>query len=73
MFEPGRYLVGPAAVALYTVGARKEIPGVRTYISVDGGMADNIRPSLYGAVYTAALANRIGTGTGTSHHRWSLL
>ena len=49
VLEPGRSLVAPAAVALYTVGARKEIPGVRTYVSVDGGMADNIRPALYGA------------------------
>ena len=40
-------------MALYTVGARKEIPGVRTYVSVDGGMADNIRPALYGAKYAA--------------------
>ena len=53
VLEPGRSLVAPAAVALYTVGARKEIPGVRTYVSVDGGMADNIRPALYGAKYTA--------------------
>ena len=51
--EPGRSLVAPAAVALYTVGARKEIPGVRSYVSVDGGMADNIRPALYGAQYAA--------------------
>lgn len=58
--EPGRAIVGPAGVALYRVGARKAIPGVRTYVSVDGGMADNIRPSLYGASYTAALANRAG-------------
>ena len=53
VLEPGRSLVAPAAVALYTVGARKEIPGVRTYVSVDGGMADNIRPALYGAQYAA--------------------
>ena len=53
VLEPGRSLVAPAAVALYTVGARKEIPGVRTYVSVDGGMADNIRPALYGAKYAA--------------------
>jgi diaminopimelate decarboxylase len=59
ILEPGRSLVAPAAVALYTVGARKEIPGVRTYVSVDGGMADNIRPALYGAQYTALrIANR---------------
>ena len=60
--EPGRAIVGPAAVALYRVGSRTEIPGVRTYVSVDGGMADNIRPTLYGARYTAELANRQGTG-----------
>ena len=53
VLEPGRSLVAPAAVALYTVGARKEIPSVRTYVSVDGGMADNIRPALYGAQYAA--------------------
>jgi diaminopimelate decarboxylase len=53
VLEPGRSLVAPAAVALYTVGGRKEIPGVRTYVSVDGGMADNIRPALYGAQYAA--------------------
>lgn len=60
--EPGRSIVGPAAMALYRVGARKEIPGVRTYVSIDGGMADNIRPALYGARYDAALANRAGGG-----------
>ncbi|MGI8485920.1 MAG: diaminopimelate decarboxylase [Thermomicrobiales bacterium] len=57
--EPGRAIVGPAGVALYEVGASKPLPGIRTYISVDGGMADNIRPSLYDARYSAALANRI--------------
>ena len=56
--EPGRSLVGRAGVALYSVGARKEIPGVRTYVAVDGGMADNIRPALYGAAYEALVANR---------------
>jgi diaminopimelate decarboxylase len=60
--EPGRAIVGPSAVALYRVGAIKNIPGVRRYVSVDGGMADNIRPTLYGARYTAALANRAETG-----------
>jgi diaminopimelate decarboxylase len=49
--EPGRSVVGSAGLAVYTVGARKEIPGVRTYLSVDGGMADNLRPKLYGALY----------------------
>ncbi len=53
ILEPGRSLVAPAGVAVYTVGSRKEIPGVRTYVAVDGGMADNIRPALYGARYTA--------------------
>ncbi len=56
--EPGRAIIAPAGVALYEVGAQKVIEGRRTYVSVDGGMADNIRPSLYGAKYTAALANR---------------
>ncbi len=56
--EPGRSIIAPAGVALYRVGARKEIPGVRTYVSVDGGMADNIRPALYGARYTAVVANK---------------
>jgi diaminopimelate decarboxylase len=58
VLEPGRSLVAPAGVALYRVGARKEIPGVRTYVSVDGGMADNLRPALYGARYTAVVANK---------------
>jgi diaminopimelate decarboxylase len=56
--EPGRTIVGQAGVALYTVGAIKDIPGVRRYVSVDGGMADNIRPALYGARYEAEIANR---------------
>ena len=60
--EPGRAIIGPAGVAVYTVGARKEIPGVRTYVSVDGGMSDNIGPSLYGAKYSAALASRDEAG-----------
>jgi diaminopimelate decarboxylase len=53
--EPGRSIVGRAGIAVYTAGAKKDIPGVRTYVSVDGGMADNIRPALYGAVYWAEL------------------
>lgn len=61
--EPGRSIVGPAGVALYRVGARKEIPGVRTYVAVDGGMADNIRPALYQAAYTAVVANKANHGT----------
>jgi diaminopimelate decarboxylase len=50
--------VAQAGVALYTVGGRKVIPGVRTYVSIDGGLADNPRPALYQARYTALLANR---------------
>ncbi len=57
--EPGRAIVGQAGVALYQVGAVKDIPGVRCYISVDGGMADNIRPALYGAKYEAVVANKV--------------
>ncbi|MFN8454250.1 MAG: diaminopimelate decarboxylase [Anaerolineae bacterium] len=58
ILEPGRSLVAQAGVALYTVGGRKVIPGVRTYVSLDGGLADNPRPAMYGARYTALLANR---------------
>ena len=60
--EPGRAIIGPAGVALYRVGATKEIPGVRRYAMVDGGMADNIRPALYDAGYAVALANRAEDG-----------
>ncbi len=55
--EPGRSIAGPAGVALYTVGSIKEIPGLRRYVAVDGGMGDNIRPKLYGARYEALLAS----------------
>ena len=47
-----------AAVALYTVGASKDVPGLRRFVSVDGGMADNIRPPLYGSQYSALVANK---------------
>ena len=57
--EPGRSIIGPAGVAVYTCGASKVIPGVRTYLSVDGGMGDNIRPALYQASYEAVVANRM--------------
>ncbi len=57
--EPGRALIGQSGVALYTVGAIKDIPGIRRYVSVDGGMGDNIRPALYGSKYEAVLANRM--------------
>ena len=60
--EPGRSIVGEAGLTLYTIGTVKEIPGVRRYAAVDGGMTDNLRPALYGARYEAALANRTGGG-----------
>ncbi|HML36059.1 MAG TPA: diaminopimelate decarboxylase [Bacillota bacterium] len=56
--EPGRWIVAEAGITLYQIGVIKEIPGVRTYASVDGGMPDNIRPSLYGAKYDAVAANK---------------
>ena len=59
VIEPGRAIVGPAGVALYKVGAVKDIPGVRKYVSVDGGMGDNIRPALYGAAYEAVAAGKM--------------
>ena len=57
--EPGRSLVAQAGVALYTVGVTKNVPGIRTYVSVDGGMADNIRPALYQSRMEAVIANRM--------------
>ncbi len=59
VIEPGRSIVGRAGVALYEVGAIKDIPGVRCYVSVDGGMGDNIRPALYEAKYEAVVANKM--------------
>lgn len=56
--EPGRSLVGDAGTSLYTIGSRKEVPAVRQYIAVDGGMSDNIRPALYDAKYDAIIANK---------------
>ena len=58
IIEPGRGIVAQAGVALYKVGAIKEIPGVKKYVCVDGGMSDNIRPALYGAKYEALIANK---------------
>ena len=57
--EPGRSIVGNAGLTLYTVGAIKEIPNIRKYVSVDGGMSDNIRPALYSANYESLIANRV--------------
>ena len=61
--EPGRSIVGNAGVTIYRVGAVKHIPGVRTYVAVDGGMSDNLRPMLYGARYEAEIADRLGGET----------
>ena len=59
--EPGRAVVGPTTVTVYEVGTVKDLPGLRTYVSVDGGMSDNIRTALYDARYTAVLASRAST------------
>lgn len=58
LIEPGRSIVGKAGITAYEVGTIKVIPGVRTYVSVDGGMSDNIRPMLYEALYQGMLANK---------------
>lgn len=63
--EPGRSIVGNAGITLYTIGAIKNIEGVRIYVSVDGGMTDNIRPALYGAKYEMAIANKIDEKANT--------
>lgn len=57
--EPGRSIIGKAGTTLYTVGSIKEIPEVRKYVAVDGGMTDNIRPALYKAEYECIIANRV--------------
>ncbi|RLQ01942.1 diaminopimelate decarboxylase [Micromonospora sp. BL1] len=59
--EPGRAIVGPAVFTLYQAGTVKDVDGLRTYVSVDGGMSDNIRTALYDASYSATLANRTST------------
>ncbi|WP_064090974.1 diaminopimelate decarboxylase [Rossellomorea aquimaris] len=56
--EPGRSLVGDAGTSLYKLGSRKEVPNIRKYLAIDGGMSDNIRPALYNAKYEAVLANK---------------
>lgn len=63
VIEPGRSLVGEAGITLYEVGVSKNIPGIRKYVSVDGGMGDNIRPALYQAKYSAACVDRIKSNT----------
>jgi diaminopimelate decarboxylase len=62
--EPGRSLVGNAGVTVYTVGTVKRVSGVRTWVAVDGGMSDNLRPMLYGARYEAEIADRFVAGEG---------
>ena len=66
IIEPGRSIVGQAGVALYTVGSIKDVPGIRRYAALDGGMADNIRPALYGALYQPLLANRVNDDSITT-------
>lgn len=58
VIEPGRWIVAEAGITLYTIGSVKTIPGVRTYVGIDGGMPDNPRPALYGARYEACIADR---------------
>ncbi len=61
--EPGRAIIGPSTVTLYEVGTIKDVDGIRTYVSVDGGMSDNIRTALYDASYTCVLASRSSDAT----------
>jgi len=65
LIEPGRSLVGNAGITAYEIGTVKEIPGVRTYVAVDGGMSDNLRPMLYGSRYDALIADRAGEAPDT--------
>ncbi len=66
LIEPGRSLVANAGVTAYRVGTVKEIPGVRTYVAVDGGMSDNLRPMLYGSRYEALIADRAAAEPDTT-------
>lgn len=66
--EPGRSIVGPAGYTLYKVGSRKDIPNLSSYLSVDGGMGDNIRPALYQAKYEAVIANKMDQATTQTVH-----
>jgi diaminopimelate decarboxylase len=66
LVEPGRSLVGNAGVTAYEVGTVKEVPGVRTYLAVDGGMSDNMRPMLYDARYEALIADRAAADPDTT-------
>jgi len=66
LIEPGRSIVGKAGITAYRVGTIKEVPGIRTYVSVDGGMSDNIRPMLYDAHYEGMLANKAAAPADTT-------
>ncbi|MGE5407680.1 MAG: diaminopimelate decarboxylase [Syntrophothermus sp.] len=65
LVEPGRSLVANGGVTVYRIGTVKEIPGIRTYVAVDGGMSDNLRPMLYGSRYEALIADRAGASPDT--------
>jgi diaminopimelate decarboxylase len=66
LIEPGRSLVGNAGITAYRIGTVKEIPGIRTYVAVDGGMSDNMRPMLYGSRYEALIADRAAATPDTA-------
>ena len=68
--EAGRSIAGPSGITLYTVGTIKEIPGVRTYVAVDGGMSDNPRPATYGAAYEACIPARVAEAPARSSPPW---
>ena len=63
IIEPGRWIIGEAGITLYTLGSIKEIPGIRTYAAIDGGMPDNPRPALYGSKYEGIVANKANEDT----------
>ncbi|MCI0502058.1 MAG: diaminopimelate decarboxylase [Fusobacteria bacterium] len=63
--EPGRSIIGPCGSNLYSVGSIKDIPGIRKYVAVDGGMSDNIRPALYGAKYEVGIGNRMNANSNS--------
>jgi diaminopimelate decarboxylase len=65
LVEPGRSLVANAGLTAYRVGTVKEIPGIRTYVAVDGGMSDNLRPMLYGSIYEALVGDRAAAAPET--------
>jgi diaminopimelate decarboxylase len=71
--EPGRSVVGPAGLTLYTVGTVKEVLGIRSYAAVDGGMSDNLRPALYGARYTFVPAGAAVPGSAADIHTYTVV